>query len=407
MRGHGTLSRVSSLLTACFLGTTTSLLFVAPGPAHAAAPCGEIAPGTRIKDVPWAQRRLAPERVSPLADGRGVTVAVIDSGVDDDHPQLRGRVRKGANFLGSAPDGTRDCVGHGTGVASIIAAGPPPSGVAFRGLAPGVTIVPVRVSEQQTVDGKTQGDAAGPSDFAAAIRWAVDQGKADVINLSVVLVRDEPAVRSAITHALEKDVVVVAAAGNAHGQGDPRPYPAAYDGVLGVGAIGPDSVRQEYSQIGEYVDVMAPGGGVTVAWPDGRYTVQDGTSYATPFVSATAALIRQYRPRLRASEVIRRIVATADPSPGGRKSDAYGNGVVNPYRALTETVAREAPERAKPLAPDTVDEATAAALRHRAQTRRESLLMAAGGGGIAVLVLVGALVLPRGVRRRWRPAEPT
>jgi type VII secretion-associated serine protease mycosin len=419
MPGRGTLTRTSALAVAATVGTAAGL--AVPGPpagysapntaaysaAVAAPPCGEIAAGTSLSDVPWAQQRLAPERLAPLADGSGITVAVIDSGVDRRHPQLRGRVGDGADFLDAGPDGTLDCVGHGTAVASLIAAGPPPARVPFRGLAPGVEIVPVRVSEQHTIDGETQGRTAGAGQFAAAIRWAVDSGKADVLNLSVVLLRDEPAVRAAIAHALARNVVVVAAAGNAHGQGNPTPYPAAYDGVLGVGAINADGVREDYSQVGDYVDVVAPGGGVAVAWPDGRYSVQSGTSYATPFVAATAALVRQYRPDLSAREVARRIMATADPAPGGGdRSGAYGSGVVNPYRAVTEEVAAGAPERATPLATLAADPAALAAQKRRAENRRDALLLAFGGGAAAVLVLILALVVPRGARRRWRPAEP-
>lgn len=405
MRGHSALTRTSALVTAVMLTTAVAVVGVGPAAGHAAPQCTEIPPGGRITEASWAQQRLAPERLTPLANGSGVRVAVIDSGVDRGHPQLRGRVRAGADFLDNRPDGTLDCVGHGTGVASLIAAGPPPSGVAFRGLAPGAEIVPVRVSEQQTIDGETQGRTASAEQFAQAIRWAVDNGDADVINLSVVVTRDEPAVRRAIEHALAEDVVVVAAAGNAHGEGNPRPYPASYDGVLGVGAVGPSGLRENYSQVGDYVDLVAPGGGVTVAWPDGKYSVQSGTSYATPFVAATAALIRQYRPGLSAREVVRRIVATTDPAPGGARSDAYGAGLLNPYRAVTEVVAVGPPEKIAPLTPATLAPAAVEAQRQRQQTRRQALLVAAGGGAVAVLVLLVALVAPRGARRRWRPAE--
>jgi subtilisin family serine protease len=153
---------------------------------------------------------------------------VIDSGVDRRHPQLSGRVLAGTDYLDPGDDGTRDCAGHGTGVASVIAAAPR-AGVAFRGLAPGARILPVRVSEQQVVDGRESGRTVSAAVFARAIRWAVDQG-ADVLNLSVVLYADDPAVRAAVAYAAERDVVVVAAAGNLHAEGDPRPYPAAYAG---------------------------------------------------------------------------------------------------------------------------------------------------------------------------------
>lgn len=398
MRGHRALTAVAALV----IGAAGALV-AAPTPAGAAPACATDEPPQPPATVSWARQRLRPERVAALADGRGVTVAVIDSGVDATHRQLAGRVLRGANFLDGGADGRRDCVGHGTAVASLIAAAPA-EGVAVRGLAPAVKILPVRVSEQLLIDGKLQGENVGPGEFGAAIRWAVDHG-AKVINLSVVLIRDEPAVRSAIEYARAADVVVVAAAGNAHAENNPDPYPASYDGVLGVGAIGADGVRQEYSQVGDYVDVVAPGGDVPVAWPGG-YHVRSGTSYAAPIVAATAALIRQYQPELSADDVVRRIIATADPAPGGAHSPAYGSGVVNPHRALTEAVAVAAPVRARPLAAVEPDPAAAAAQERRQSSRQRAMLLAASGAGVAVLVLLLALVLPRGMRRRWRPAEP-
>ena len=109
-------------------------------------------PSGRSRPGPGHSNGTTPARLAPLATGAGVTVAVVDSGVDRVHPQLAGRVLAGADLLDPGGDGGRDCAGHGTGVASIIAAAPRPD-VAFRGLAPGARILPVRVSEQQVVRG--------------------------------------------------------------------------------------------------------------------------------------------------------------------------------------------------------------------------------------------------------------
>src|SRR5207245_227914 len=123
---------------------------------------------------------------SRFADGSGVTVAVIDSGVSADHPQLHDSVAAGHDYIENG-DGREDCAGHGTAVASIIAARPV-TGSGLLGLAPGVRILPIRLSEQQDTDGGPTGrhshDPAG--DCAAAIQFAVDQ-HARVINLSLVL----------------------------------------------------------------------------------------------------------------------------------------------------------------------------------------------------------------------------
>lgn len=374
-------------------------------PAQAAPTCqAEIStPGRQFAAVPWAQQRYTPDRLAALADGRGVTVAVIDSGVDADHEQLAGRVLRGADFLDSGA-GQTDCIGHGTEVASIIVARKV-SKVGFQGLAPSAKILPVRVSElRETSDGTAQGRRVSAARFAQSINWAVDHD-ADVINLSLVMT-DSAEVRAAIARAVEKGIVVVAAAGNQHDKGDPTPYPAAYDGVLGVGAIAEDGTRLPQSQVGRYVDLVAPGANITAATSGGgQVPGLSGTSFAAPFASATAALLRQYYPTLSGQDIVRRMMATADPAPGGKDSTAYGAGVLNPYRALTETIATGNPERQAPLPAISVDPKVVAAQKARADTRRLALRLAVGGGAVAALVVLCAVVLPRGAGRRWRPAR--
>ncbi len=367
----------------------------APGCASAPAP---VEP---VTELPWAQQRYAPDRLTSLATGAGVTVAVIDSGVDAEHVQLRGRVLDGADYLDPGLNGQRDCAGHGTAVASIIAAAPR-TGTGFHGLAPGVRILPVRISEQQVVDGKESGRTVTAAEFALAIRWAVNHG-ATVLNLSVVLYEDNPAVREAIAFALKQDVVVVAAVGNLHENGDPRPYPAAYEGVLGVGSIGPDGQRSPFSQVGTYVDVVAPGGNVLTAMPGRGHKEQNGTSYATPFVTAAVALIREYWPNLTAAEVVHRIVSTTDPASGSERS-AYGTGVLNPYRAVTETGAVGGPPPAVALPREVVDPAVVAEQGRRTLAQRRAIWVAGIAGAAAALAVLLAVIVPRGARRRWRPA---
>ncbi|MFI2650612.1 type VII secretion-associated serine protease mycosin [Micromonospora fulviviridis] len=377
----------------------------APAASRAPSACAAPpAPARPVAEQPWPQQRYAPDRLAPLATGAGVVVAVVDSGVDRSHPQLAGRVLDGVDFLDPGGDGTRDCAGHGTGVASIIAAAPRP-GVAFRGLAPGARILPVRVSEQQVVEGRESGRTVDAAGFARAIRWAVDHD-ADVVNLSVVLYADNPAVRAAIAYAVRRDAVVVAAAGNLHDSGDPSPYPAAYDGVLGVGAIGADGTRSAFSQTGPYVDLVAPGSDVLMAAPRQGHHRAEGTSYAAPFVAGTAALLRQYRPELDAAEVARRIVTSADPAPG--RADGYGAGVLNPYRAVTESTGGPAVGRGTgaALRADRPDAAELARQARRTTARNRALLVAGVTGAAALVVVLLAVVLPRGARRRWHPGGP-
>ncbi|MFG1648788.1 type VII secretion-associated serine protease mycosin [Micromonospora sp. NPDC049275] len=395
-------------------GLAAALLTGATGPAVAAsaalrmapACATPLAPARPVEATPWPQQRYEPARLAPLTTGAGVTVAVVDSGVDRAHPQLTGRVLAGADLLDPGGDGGRDCAGHGTGVASIIAAVPRP-GVAFHGLAPAARILPIRVSEQQVVQGRESGRTVSADEFARAIRWAVDHD-ADVVNFSVVLYADDPEVRSAVRYAVERDVVLVAAVGNLHDSGDPIPFPAAYDGVLGVGAIGVDGARAAFSQTGSYVDLVAPGSAVLVAAPAQGHQQVEGTSYAVPFVAATAALLRAYRPELTATEVAERIVATVDPAPGTGHGGGYGAGVLNPYRAVTETGGGlpAGPQPVAALVDDRPDPALLARQARRATARDRALVAGAVIGVTAAAVVLLALVLPRGARRRWRPAEP-
>ncbi len=393
-------------VTALIVSMAATGLVVVATPVSAAEPVCQrqtATPGRPITDVPWAQQRFAPDRLAPLATGAGVTVAVIDSGVDFEHAQLKNRVVKGADFLDRGGTGRRDCVGHGTGVASIIAAQKVDK-VTFRGLAPDATILPIRVSEQQELDDGTEsGQSASRAGFAQAIDWAVEH-QAKVINMSVVLYEDDTKIREAVARAVARDVVVVAAAGNQRDKGNRKPYPAAYEGVLGVGAIVQDGTRLPQSQVGPYVDVTAPGSGIVTAMTGGGQLEWSGTSFAAPFVSATAALLREYDPKLSAQEIARRIKATADPAPGGKDSTAYGAGILNPYRAVTETVTTGEPERAAPLPAASEDPAAVAARAQQAQTRRLALWVAFGGGILAALALLCAVVIPRGARRHWRPA---
>ena len=377
-------------------------LIVVPAPAAAwAAACDSAPQKTAVaKGTPVEDQVYAPARLAPLATGKGIRVAVIDSGVDATYPQLEGQVARGADFLHSDDNGQQDCVGHGTEVASLIAARPAPD-TGFQGLAPGAVIVPIRISEQQEIDGKAVGDRGTPRQFAEAIRWAVDQGGARVINLSLVMTDKNTEVEQAVEHAIDAGVVVVAAAGN-HGtvqDGNPDPFPADYPGVIGVGAVGLDSVRADFSQHGSYVDLAAFGKDVTVANRGGGHRPDQGTSFSAPYVSATVALILQRFPQLTPAQVLQRLQATADPAPGG--SDEYGAGLLNPYRAITETLG---PGTRAPAVPEVMhagDPATVALAARRDHSQQMALVFAAVVAGIVGLLAAGAIIIRRGRRRGW------
>jgi type VII secretion-associated serine protease mycosin len=377
-------------------------------------------PGGTVTAVPWAQQTLALQQVQQLSTGTGVTVAVIDSGVDDSHPQLAGQVLAGFDFLRNTAGGNVDCASHGTAVASLIAA-KHVAGIGFAGLAPGVRILPVRVSEhEEDAQGNAQGDSVSPDVFAQAIRWAADNG-ARILNISLTLDHDYQPVADAVTYAQDKGCLIVAAVGNHHsaavtatpGLGDvvpatvdPPSYPAAYQGVLGVGAVNQDGTRLDQSQVGPYVDLVAPGGGVLAATRVGGYSTWSGTSFAAPLVSAAAALVWAVSPQLKNTDVAHRLEVTADPLPDSGRTNEFGHGLVDPYRAVTELLPNGSTAPAAALPARTVDAAAADRTAHWQSAGHLAL-----GAGLLVLALVVlawlvALALRRGRARHWRPGVP-
>ena len=222
-----------------------------------------------------------------------VTIAVVDSGVATGHPDLRGKVVGRYN----AVTGKRSVVdrdGHGTAVASIAAAATSNrkgiAGVGWR-----TSILAVKVSDRK---GAIWGDAV-----AQGIRWATRRG-ADVINLSLGSAQNDSFVRSAVAFALKRGVVVVAAVSNS---ASTTPiYPAAYPGVLSVGATNGARLASFSDPTGR---VAAPGVGLRAAVPGG-YARVDGTSFATALVSGQAALVRAVRPRMPAKRVVAMITRT-------------------------------------------------------------------------------------------------
>ncbi|WP_327639658.1 type VII secretion-associated serine protease mycosin [Kribbella sp. NBC_00482] len=403
MRSHAKRRfRAAAVAGALVLGPAATAV-----PAYAAPPkgaCRNAEPAHPVqKALPWAQQLLMPQRAWPFSTGSGVTVAVIDSGVDADHPQLHrpGKVLPGRDFYlkGTLP-GNYDCISHGTGVAGIIAADGRP-GVGFAGIAPGARILPVRISERET-DTTGNTEEINPNILAKGIKYAVD-ARARVINLSLAGFRDERPVRQAIAYAVAHDVVVVAAVGNGQGSdsGKLPSYPASYPGVIGVGAIDNAGARVTASQVGPYVDLVAPGGSVLAPTRVAGHAYDDGTSFAAPFVAGTAALVRSAWPKLTAAQVAQRLLATADPARGGTGSQEYGAGIVDPYRAVTEGLAVGAAKKlpaAHVPPPDEHQLALAAWWQSRGVRARSTAVLAAGG--MAVVVLLSCL-MTAGRRRRW------
>lgn len=272
------------------------------------------------------------------ATGAGVTVAVVDSGVVRNHPDLpSSRVLTGAEFAGgtgnqTASNGNRDILGHGTFVAGVIGATRGNSqGIA--GVAPGATILPVRVL----------GDSGSGSsaDVTAGIYYAVAQG-AKVINLSLGSSSEFTPMRDAIDYAVAHGVVVVAAAGNA----GPNTinYPAAYTNAIAVAALAPGYTLagySSYSTSSPYVDIAAPGSTITSTkttsaadYASNAYSTGNGTSYAAPHVSAVAALILEALPSTTPAKVRAALESSASDVAATGADAQTGAGAVRPAEAI-------------------------------------------------------------------------
>ena len=347
---------------------------------------------TTVKQAPWAENALDFEQAWPFTQGSGITVAVVDSGVNW-NPQLAGRV----SSIDLTGTGVEDCVGHGTGVAGIIAASDEmPQGNEFAGVAPQANILSVKVTNSDTFP------PGGDTTLADGIHDAAALG-AKVISVSVQSRVSTTALAAAVEFAQSKGAVVVAAGGNdiptSTGGFIKGPfYPASNRGVLSVGAIQQTGALAGFSDLNSDIQVTAPGLDVTSLTPNG-YAQYDGTSFATPFVSGVAALLRAYSGSLTESQVVGRIVATADGNAGA----GTGSGMVNPLQAVTgllPPVSTRSPVASRPrsvsvfraLPPDT-------------GTRNDSMLVTVSSVGGAALLVIACLVIIQGRRRGWRPGR--
>ncbi|WP_405516261.1 type VII secretion-associated serine protease mycosin [Streptomyces canus] len=354
-------------------------------------------PSDIIKGTPWSLQRVVLDQLWQDTKGKNVKVAVIDTGVDTVNAQLKGgAVANGKDFLHPGGNGKTDKVGHGTKVAGIIAARKL-DGTGFIGLAPEATIIPIRQNDDQ--------GSGNVGTMIRAIKYAADAG-AKVINISQdTASKMDPTVdtafRGVIKYAQEQhDALIVAAAGNDGADGKIKEtYPAAYPGVLAVAASDRNNARAPFSQSGPFVGVAAPGIDMVSTVPVGGNCVDQGTSFAAPYVSGVAALIRAKHPEWNYKQVITQIEQTADRTKAGR-DDFVGWGVIDPAAAVNDDTTAPSADGPKPdsvgRAGDSANVQAATLVlgeSEQQRTERYALYVLAAGFALVLLLFGGGRVL--------------
>jgi subtilisin family serine protease len=313
-------------------------LAIAAGPAAPAS----AAPADQVRSTEqWVLGMLNVQAAWNVTRGAGVTVAVLDSGVNGNVSDLTGSVISGPDYTGvRTPPSDPHWGQHGTWMASLIAGHGHAGTSGILGTAPQAKILSLRVIADKGDPGYSRYQHESPAvteqSLADAIRYAV-RHKAGVISMSIGYGGPSRPVRSALQDAYDHNVVVLASAGNSgrppHTEA-PYTFPADYPGVISVAAVGPDGTRAGFSSDNLSVQLAAPGVSVPVQGKDGQYWLVNGTSPACALTAGVAALIRARYPRLPAALVAAALTASTSSRPRGGYDQDIGFGIVDAAAAL-------------------------------------------------------------------------
>jgi len=274
--------------------------------------------GTEADEAQYALASLNIEQAHQIATGKSIVIAIIDSKIDISHPDLTGAVLQGYDALSPAGDAQL----HGTEMAGAIAAHGK-----LTGVAPGAELLAVRAFDD------TPGESKGTSGaIYKSLQWAVDN-HARIINMSFVGPQD-PTLHRLVEAAYRKDIVLIAAAGNA-GPKSPPLYPAADPDVIAVTAINSQNGLFRMANRGSYIAVAAPGVEILALAPGGAYETTTGTSVAAAHVSGVVALLLQRNPSLKPAEIRTILMSTAHPLGEKGPNPEFGAGLVDAYRAVS------------------------------------------------------------------------
>ena len=249
-------------------------------------------------------------------------IAIVDSGVDINHPDLRDRLIAGYDFVNNTTD-ANDCCGHGTAVAGVAAA-VSNNGVGIAGATWGGAILPIRVAAL-----KNGAVKAKVSDIAKGIIWAADRG-ASVINVSFSGVLSSRTIQNACQYAVQSGVPVVAAMGNG-GVWDAAPNSPW---TISVGATDAAKALADFSTFGPGVDLVAPGVALLTTARSGGYALASGTSFSSPLVSGVVALMRAVRPNATPTDIADLLLASTDDLGATGFDESFGHGLVDASSAV-------------------------------------------------------------------------
>ena len=257
---------------------------------------------------------------------RNVTVAVLDSGIDATHPDLKNNVIGGKSFVGSNP--LRDANGHGTGVAGMISS-QSNNGIGTSGVSYNAKLFSLQCEN---------GSSAYVSDVVKAINWMVDNNSKygiRIINISLGSYNYTKSLENAINRAYNAGILCVCGSGN-DGYTNKCMQPASYANTLAVGAVGSNHRRASWSNGGSALDVVAPGAQIATTGINNKYVYESGTSFSAPFVSGVAALCIAINGELTPAELKNCITSTATHLGSSGKNNEYGYGQVNTYSAVNK-----------------------------------------------------------------------
>lgn len=418
---------VAAVTVGAVVGVGATAPAVADGPALLAqdrCATSDPTPTSQLSNA-WQLQRLDTEQLWKLSTGKGIRIAVIDTGVstigslyfDDNRVTARDMIPEadnpGGDFL--------DCE-HGTIVTSLIAAGRNADGeslnpaTSFAGIAPDAEILAYRTLKASNADAGSQSEE-NLQYTIDAVREATREG-VDIINLSQVTFRDPllSSFRAAVADAIDAGIVVVAAAGNSsQGQGE-TPYPAAFPGVISVGISNRADAGDWATNPSHHITIGAPGKDLVALRPSrltSQLTVENqayvtdatGTSFAAPIVTGVVALLLDYELRTRGvdltpAEVTQRLVATADRMSAPLPDPYVGNGIVNPMRALTDLTS--GPASVPSAVQSVVPEMPTNEPRRIPAVSMVALGVGIGAVGAVILGLVAAIAIPASRRRPGR-----